>query len=555
MSTLNTDVIVIGAGPAGLSLAVELGMRGLRVIVAERNERVGHAPRAKTTNVRTRTFLRRWGIADRLADASPLGVNYPYDVHFVTRLGGHSLATIRNGFNAAPVREPGFPTHAQWIPQYKLEAVLRAHVATLPSVDLRFNLTFVDALDDGEGVTATLREASGEEITVRSQFLVGADGARSGVRELIGSGMSGKYGLSRNYNVVFRAPGLAQRHAHGPGVMYWQINSDGASLIGPMDEGDVWYFMPTGMKEGETLSNADAADRIALATGIDLPYEILSTDEWVASRLIADSYRKGRIFLAGDACHLHPPFGGYGMNMGISDAVDLGWKLAGVLEGWGGPALLDAYEIERRPVHEKVMDEAVANHALLGNQLWREGLEDDTPEGQALRDEARERILTHKTREFRSLATVLGVCYRASPILIDDGSEPLEQIGQDYQPDAHPGCLAPHAWVEDGRSLYDLFGMDFSLVVAEGAEADAARADADARRAGVPLRIVRPRGVDVRSLYGTSLALVRPDQHVAWRGERWEISILMQAIGRGNPDVSGRCIYPAERAPEVLFRA
>uniref|UniRef100_UPI0015753AC8 FAD-dependent oxidoreductase n=1 Tax=Caulobacter sp. S45 TaxID=1641861 RepID=UPI0015753AC8 len=174
---VDSDVLVIGAGPVGLSLAVELGLRGLRVLVAERNERVGHAPRAKTTYVRTRTFFRRWGLADKLAEASPLGVNYPYDVHFVTRLAGHGLARIQNGFNAAPLREDAFPEHAQWIPQYKLEAVLRERVSTLPSVDLRFNLAFHGAEDDGESVTSTLRDALGDKQVVRSRFLVGADGA------------------------------------------------------------------------------------------------------------------------------------------------------------------------------------------------------------------------------------------------------------------------------------------------------------------------------------------------------------------------------------------
>ena len=550
MTTLETDVLVIGGGPVGLSLAVELGMRGLQVQVAERHARSGRAPRAKTTNVRTRTLFRRWGLAERLADASPLGVDYPYDVHFVTRLNGYGLARIQNGLNAAPVREPAFPEHAQWIPQYKLEDVLREHVATLPSVETRSSLEFLHARELGDGVVSTLRGPEGQEVAIRSRYLVGADGARSSVRKEIGASMAGAYGLSRNYNVVFRAPGLAQRHSHGPGVMYWQINSDGASLIGPMDRDDVWYFMPTGMKEGETLSDADAAARIAEATGIDLPYEILSTDEWVASRLIADAYRKGRIFLAGDACHLHPPFGGYGMNMGVSDAVDLGWKLAAVLQGWGGPRLLDAYEAERRPVHEKVMDEAVANHSVLGGQLWRDGLEDDTPAGRALRDEVRDRIIADKTREFRSLATVLGVCYQASPILIDDGSTALPQEGQDYRPDAHPGCLAPHAWLEDGRSIYDLFGLDFALIVAEGAEAEARSAQEDARRSGVPLRIVaRPAGVDVRALYGASLALIRPDQHVAWRGERWRESIFLQATGFGSDDKTIRLVSGGSYVP------
>ena len=531
LNSIDFDVLVVGAGPVGLSLATELGMRGLGTLIVERNERVGHAPRAKTTNVRTRTHFRRWGLADKLAQASPLGIDYPYDVFFVTRLGAYQLARIQNGFNAAPVREEEFPEHAQWIPQYKLEAILRDHVATLPGVDLRFNVAFVAARQDGESVVSTLRSADGAEIQVRSRYLVGADGARSAVRDLIGAAMIGEYGISRNYNVVFRAPGLSAAHGQGRGVMYWQVNRDGASLIGPMDQDDIWFFMPTGMKQGQVLTSAEAAATIAQATGIDLPYEILSNDEWVASRLIADSYRKDRIFLVGDACHLHPPFGGYGMNMGIGDAVDLGWKLAAVLQGWGGPALLDSYEIERRPVHVQVMDEAVANHAVLGGQLWREGLEDATPEGDVVREAVGRRIIAAKTREFRTLATVLGGCYAGSPVIIDDGTAAKVQSGQDYQPDAHPGCLAPHAWLPDGRSLYDLFGAGFARVVAPGAETEAARARREADARGTPLEIVIPAGVAVGELYGAALTLVRPDQHVAWRGERWDDDVLRRVSG------------------------
>ena len=530
MSGVDTDVLVIGAGPAGLSLATELGGRGLRVMVAERNERVGHAPRAKTTNVRTRTHFRRWGLADKLAAASPLGVDYPYNVLFVTRLGGHGLARIENGFNAAPVREAAFPEHAQWVPQYKLEGVLRDHCAELPTVELRFNIAFEGAEQTEDAVISHLRTAEGP-VEVRSRHLVGADGARSAVRELIGAKMEGEYGLSRNYNVVFRAPGLAQAHRQGPGVMYWQVNADGASLIGPMDQDDVWFFMPTGMKPGESLTSAQAADAIRRATGIDLPYEVLSTDEWTASRLIATTYRDRRIFLIGDACHLHPPFGGYGMNMGVGDAVDLGWKLAAALQGWGGPSLLDSYEIERRPIHVQVMDEAVANHAVLGGQLWRDGLEDDTAEGGALREEVGRRIVATKTREFRSLATVLGACYADSPVIVPDGSRPASQSGQDYRPDASPGCLAPHAWLEDGRSIYDAFGQGFALVAAPGMEREAALARREALADDVPLELVAPAEVAVRDLYGAGLTLVRPDQHVAWRGERWEPGLLRRVAG------------------------
>lgn len=526
------DVVVVGAGPVGLAQAIELGSRGVRVMLAERSERAGHAPRAKTTNVRTRTHLRRWGLAEKLAQASPQGVDYPNDVVFTTRLGGYELARFRNAFNGYPNRSELYPEHAQWIPQYVLERVMREHVAVLPSVDLVFDREFVAVEQDADGLGVEFRDGAGGKHEITCRYLVGADGARSAVREVIGARLEGRYGLSRNYNIVFRAPGLAQAHAHGPAVMYWQVNQDGASLIGPMDSGDIWFFMPTGMKEGETLSNAAAADAIRQSTGLELPFEVLSTDEWVASHLLADRYRQDRIFLAGDACHLHPPFGGYGMNMGVGDGVDLGWKIAAVLQGWGGSALLDSYEAERRPVHRAVIDEALANHAVLGGQLFREGLEEDTEDGRALRHDVGAHIQAVKAREFHTLGTVLGLCYGGSPVIVDDGSPPSQSAGAHYAPCARPGCLAPHAWLPDGRSIYDMFGSGFSLLIGkDAARADIGAAEREAEQARIPLTVVQPPGLPVDALYGAPLTLIRPDQHVAWRGARWSPSALRKAVG------------------------
>ncbi len=527
--SVDADVLVVGSGPVGLALAIELGTRGVRVIVAERQLRGGTAPRAKTTNVRTRTHLRRWGIADALAAASPLGIDYPNDVVFVTRLAERRLAHFKDAFNAAPARCDLYPEHAQWVPQYTLERIMRERVAALPTVEVRFDTTFVTADQDGDRVVARLRDGGGER-TVAARYLLGADGARSAVRELIGAKMEGRYGLSRNYNIVFRAPGLAAAHPQPRAVMYWQADRHGASVVGPMDEDDVWFFMPLGMKKGATLSKDEAAQSIVRATGVDLPYEILSSDEWVASRLLADRYRSGRIFLAGDACHLHPPFGGYGMNMGVGDGVDLGWKIAARLQGWGGPALLDSYEIERRHVHEAVIEEAIANHAMLGE--WREELDADGPEGDRVRQEVGERILAAKAREFHTLGTVLGLAYDASPVIArEDGAAPARN-GATYRPSARPGCLAPHAWMRDGRSLYDLFGTGFTLVVADGADADAVSdATREADALGVPLEVLRPDGVAVKDLYQADLTLVRPDQHVAWRGAHWTRGTLRQVSG------------------------
>ncbi len=512
-------VLIIGAGPVGLALAIELGHRSIRCVLIERNDRVGYAPRAKTTNVRTREHLRRWGIADALRDASPLGIDYPSNVVFATRLRGHLLTRFENALYCAPGKNPFYSEHAQWIPQYAVEEVMRAHAQSLPGVELRFSTELLSFEQDAHGVQAKVRNlATGVAYTLRSDYLVGADGARSHVRTAIGAKMNGTYGLSRNYNVVFRAPGLAQAHALGPAIMYWLVNADVPSVIGPMDRGDQWFFIPTHVPEGTKIDSAEVPALIRRATGIDIPIEVLSSDEWVASRLIADHYRDRRVFLAGDACHLHPPFGGYGMNMGVADGVDLGWKLAAVLQGWGGPTLLDSYELERRPVHEFVMDEAVANHSLLGNQLWQEGLEGADAAGVRLRREVGARIQVAKIREFNTLGVVLGYRYDDSPIIVADGTDPTSRDFLNYVPSARPGSLAPHAWLHDGTSLYDHFGPGYTLLATEGADPHALeRARAAAEAAGVPIKVIRPREPAVKDLYQARYVLIRPDQHVGWR--------------------------------------
>ena len=256
-------------------------------------------------------------------------------------------------------------------------------------------------------------------------------------------------------------------------------------------------------------------------TGVDLPYEVLSADTWTAHEMLADKYAVGRIFLAGDACHLHPPAGGYGMNMGVGDGVDLGWKIAATLQGWGGPELVASYETERRPIHRAVIDEAMANYAIYVAPTPPE-IEDDTPEGEAIRAKVGAGVQASKGREFHTLGTVLGLSYAHSPLIdAEDGPVP-EHDNEIYTPSARPGCLAPHAWLPDGRSLYDLFGQGFALVVdADADETEVGKAVADAKALGAPLSGVRPVGVDVAALYQAPLALVRPDQHIAWRGDRW----------------------------------
>jgi 2-polyprenyl-6-methoxyphenol hydroxylase-like FAD-dependent oxidoreductase len=516
-----TDVLIVGAGPVGLAAAIELGRRGIRCTVIERNDRVGYSPRAKTTNVRTREHLRRWGLADALRQASPISPDRPTTVVFATRMNGPPLTRIENALNGSRERSNLYSEEAQWVPQYVLEDVLRRCAQSLPGVAVHFETVFESFEQTDDKVVSRMRDVrNARDIEIRSTYLIGADGARSAVRERIGATMVGDQAYSRNYSIIFKAPDLDARQIHGPAIMYWMINEDVPSLLGPMDEDGLWFFMATKLDGDLDPTGADGADLIRRATGLhDLTIDIVGTDLWLAHRLVADRYARGRVFLAGDACHLHPPFGGFGMNMGIGDAVDLGWKIAARLSGWGGDSLLASYEFERRKVHERTIAEAVFNYSLSSNQLVRPGLEEPGLIGEATRREVADIIEATKLREFKTLGIVLGMRYGDSPIVVPDGSEPPPDHFMLYVPSAHPGCLAPHLWLADGSSLYDHFGDGFTLLVTEGDPASAERFIAAASRVNIPFKVLAPQDDRLRERYSARFAIIRPDQHVAWRGD------------------------------------
>ncbi|MDH7796166.1 MULTISPECIES: FAD-dependent monooxygenase [unclassified Beijerinckia] len=537
----DTEVLIIGAGPVGLALAIELGSRGVSCLVVERNDRVGYNPRAKTTNVRTREHLRRWGIADKLRAASPVPVDYPATVVFATRLNGPEICRFENALQASPDKNNLYSESAQWVPQYVLEQVLRDHAVSLPGVTVRFETEFEAARDFDDHVEVTLRDLQQKRSeTISCRYLIGADGARSAVREHIGAKMHGPGGALRNINLVMRAPGLDRMHPHGRAIHYWLLNEEIPSLMGPLDGGDLWYYIVTKF-DGDGVPDAETCkDMIRRSTAIDFDPEIVGIDPWVARSLVADHYAKGRVFLAGDACHLHPPFGGFGMNMGIGDAVDLGWKLAATIQGWGGPALLESYTTERRPVHERIIEEATINYSATGNQLIQPGLEDPGEIGAAIRREVAETILATKAREFKTLGVVLGSHYAHSPIVAEEKGEPPPQSVGLYTPTAYPGCLAPHQWLKDGRSLYDLFCTGYTLLVLSDDAEGVDRFRAAAAEQRVPLTIVKPGDTRLPRRYEAKLALIRPDQHVAWRGNAApdDITALFARVtGRAMADV------------------
>jgi 2-polyprenyl-6-methoxyphenol hydroxylase-like FAD-dependent oxidoreductase len=534
VAVTSTDVLIVGAGPVGLALAVELAGRGHRVLVVEKSGRIGRQPRAKTTNVRSMEHFRRWGLADRIRALSPLGPDHANRVVFATGLFGKQITAFENAFSANRGRHPDYSEAAQWIPQYVIETVLRDHAASLPGCAIAMDTELTGFAEHESGVTAELTTAaSGRAQSVRARYLVGADGARSTVRQLLGIPMEGAGRIGNFLSLVLRVPGLSRSHHLDDALMYWLVNRDQPCVTGPMDRDDVWFWGTQIPPDAPVTPEANA-ERVRRAFGTDTVFEILITDIWAAMQLQAARYGTRSVFLAGDACHLHPPFGGYGMNLGIADAVDLGWKLSAILEGWGGDGLIASYEAERRPVHTRVIEESVENMGMLAQHFFHPDIEADDAAGAKAREIAAEAVQDSKDREFHSLGLVIGYDYGGSPIVVPDGTGLPPRDVRTYTPSAHPGRRAPHAWLADGSSLFDRFGAGFTLLrLATGSDEMLESLRAAAHEAGMPLIVLDLAHEDLSALYGASLALIRPDQHVAWRGTTRGDADAIIAAARG----------------------
>jgi len=496
-------VLIAGAGPVGLALALELSHRGVRSLLVDPEEERRGAPRAKLTNVRSMEHMRRWGLADLVREAAPLPRSYSNDILFVTRLTGHLLTRFSDVFASTAVRREEFPEPAQQVPQYVVEEVLSAAVSDSPLVSQAKGLV----TDFVEGDASVMVQVEGENaVSIEAEYLIGCDGGRSAVRRALGAEMVGDYALTQNLGIVFRAPELARLHPHGPALHYWLVNNDAPGFMGPIDVDGNWWLIRTGIPKDQDPLRLDGAQLVRDAVGAPIDPEILVLDPWQAHRLTAVPVASKRVILAGDAAHLHPPFGAHGMNMGIGDAVDLGWKLAATLAGWTGDALLASYVAERQPLHERVVDEAALNNTLLANSFVSADLEHDP----AARIRAGNAIQEGKKREFSSLGLVLGYSFDYSPLVVPDGSEQVESSVTEYTPSSRPGSLLPHRWLRDGRSLYDELGPWFTLLRPRDAETEAAEMFvASAEELGIPLKVLEDERDD--------LVLVRPDRIVCWR--------------------------------------
>ncbi|MFG3248834.1 FAD-dependent monooxygenase [Streptomyces sp. NPDC048187] len=507
----HVQVLVAGGGPVGLAAAVELGRRDVDCLVVEPRAAVSHArPRCKTLNVRTMEHLRRWGLAERLRERAPLPASWSQDVVFCTSLTGRELSRFTGVLGLAPDGDR-FPETGQQAPQYVLEEVLREAVEEIAPGRLVLGSKVVGVRQDDDLVSVTLEDGAGQRTVVTADYVIGCDGPRSVVRDEIGARYVGGEALRPNFGMVFRSPGLWEHVTHGPAVQYWVVNATAPALVGPLDRTDTWWAIGFGV-DRET-GEREARRIIDGLAGRPVEAKVLSTDPWTARMQIVDRMRDGRVFLAGDAAHLNPPFGGHGLNTGIGDAVDLGWKLAAVLAGWGGPEVLDSYESERRPVQERVIREATANMRVLSTELLADNLDADDEAGAKARWAAGARIQETKKAEFHSLDLVLGLRVAASPIV---PAEPEGAAGS-----AWTGARLPHLFLEGGRSLYDLLDADLTLL-ALGQDASVTAVEEAARLRGVPLTVVRlpePVAAAYAEVLGARLVLVRPDQVVAWLGD------------------------------------
>jgi 2-polyprenyl-6-methoxyphenol hydroxylase-like FAD-dependent oxidoreductase len=528
------QVVVAGGGPVGLACAVELGRRGIGCLVVEPRNTVSRArPRCKTVNVRSMQHLRRWGLAGRLRDRAPLSPAWSSDAVFCTALAGRELSRFTGVLGLVPEGDR-FPELGQQAPQYVLEELLRDVVRELPACQLATGFTVTGADQDEDGVRVTVAGPDGRAAVVAADYLVGCDGPRSVVRDRIGAAYTGEAALRPNFGMVFTAPDLWRHVRHGPAVHYWIINPAAPALMGPIDLDGTWWLIAFGV--AADTGTREAVRLIDAAAGVPSGAVVRSTDPWTARMQIADTMRRGRVFLAGDAAHLNPPFGGHGLNTGLGDAVDLGWKLAATLDGWGGPALLDSYQLERRPIQERVIREATANMAVTSPELLADNLDADDAAGIRARHAAGERIQRAKQPEFHSLELVLGIRIDGSPVI---AGAPDAGVQPDSSPPARPGALLPHAWLAPGRSLYDELGEGFTLVRRAGTGGGAAgrgpagrgAIEQAARARGVPLRVF-----DQPGQAGPALTLVRPDQYVAWAGHREPedaLALIDQVRGAG----------------------
>ena len=514
----NAAVLIVGAGPVGLALAVELGLRGIHCVIVEQRDGKVTLPKMNTVNTRTMEFCRRWSVASKIKQAG-IGEDYPLDIRFITSMSGYELLRFRYPTYSERGKLDYTPEGNCVCSQLWFDPILLERALSFPHIEVRLRTRLESFSQSEQNVTAELLDLeSNQRQIIRAAYLIGCDGADSSVREMSGIRLNGDPRLNSNLNVFFSCPEFVSMQHGRPAQMHRIVGAEGMwGNMHALDGKGLWRM--TVQLKGDSQPTVDSI--IRRVAGRDVQFEVLAVYKWDRRKMIAEHYRKGRVFLAGDAAHQMSTTGGFGMNTGIGDAVDLAWKLQAALQGWAGQALLDSYETERKPVALYNLDEATdmfwKTKALLPGD---ETISENSPKGARLRELfAKTLIETNVQRQFDVEGVALGYRYDPSPIIVPDGTPPPPVEVQIYTPNARPGSRAPHAWLKDGRSTLDFFGSGFMLLRFGGSSADVSDMVETARAAGLPLAVCDIDEAPVAALYERKLVLVRPDGHVAWRSD------------------------------------
>ena len=536
---MDNDVLIVGAGPTGLTLAIDLAKRGVRCTIIEQKERPAFLPKMERINARSMEIYRRMGLAQKIR-AAGLRSDCPMDVYIILALTEPPLlhlsypsvaqaqANMRATNDGTQPLEP-----YQLISQYTLEPLLKSIAETIPAITVRYGCEFLSLRQDGNGVTARVQPAGGGTQEIRTAYLVGCDGGASLVRKEIGIALSGEGNLLGLRQALFRCDELFDRLpiGNGPGHgRHYHVADDKATFLIMQDSTKHWTLHS--MVDGDEEMKAAFEDTV----GIPVKYEMLSCAPWRQNLLLADRYGKDRVFLAGDAVHLVIPTGGLGMNSGVGDAIDLSWKLAATLAGWGGPDLLNSYEVERRQIGDRNV--GASRYATIGRRkwrsMWRPDIRDNSPAGAATRDQLSAVADVEQRKSNEMIGAELCYRYVDSPVICNVPGGP-EHLFCDYQPTTWPGARLPHVWLDDGTPLQDRIPDGYTILKLAGAKADVSALAAAIRSRGAPVTVLDVPDRVARDIYGYDLILVRPDLHVVWRGNAApENAVEVAAIATGH---------------------
>jgi len=519
---LRTPVLIIGAGPVGTTLAIDLAWRGVPSLIIEQTDGTIEHPRVGLISMRSMELFRRWNFADRVRNCG-FPEDYELSIAFCTSLGGWLLEKDPYPSMKAMETPPYTPEKKQRCPQSWLDPILKGVAAERTESTLRFRTRLDGFVQDADGVTAQATDLStGETLTIRADYMVGCDGASSFVRNELGIEMKGNPKLNYSMSILLRAPGLLSHFPDkGEAERYLLIGPEGTwGNLTVIDGRDEWRLTVFGSEEKFDTATFRPEEWIRRALGRDdITFEILSMLPWRRTELIAESYGHGRVWLAGDAAHTMSPTGGMGVNTGIGDVDGLGWRLEAMLAGWGNPALLESYGTERQPVARRNAAVSTHNYKLWTAPKNTAGILNDDEAGEALRAEVGRSLLLSTQSDWQSWGLQLGYRYEGSTAIVPDGTQEPPDSYSEYTPTARPGHRAPHAWLGDGLSTLDLFGRGFALLAFPGAdEGMIAGFEAEAEAAGMPLTTHRIADPEIAALYERPIVLVRPDGHVAWRG-------------------------------------